>query len=94
QIADAFDLIVCSAEENVMKPDPEIYRRALSRLNRKPGEAVFIDDNQENVATAQSLGMKAIRYQEGLELPAALRQMGVEVPDAAEAQHDGGTYHA
>ena len=34
-IADAFDLIVGSAYEHIMKPSPEIYRRALQRLGRQ-----------------------------------------------------------
>ncbi|MEZ4633988.1 MAG: HAD-IA family hydrolase [Caldilineaceae bacterium] len=42
--ADAFDLIVVSAQERIMKPDAEIFQRTLSRLNLRPEEIVFIDD--------------------------------------------------
>lgn len=81
-VADAFDLIVCSAEEGIMKPDPDIYRLTLKRLGREPQEAVFVDDSPENVSAARQLGMHAIHYQEGLDVENALAQMGVGAPDS------------
>lgn len=80
-IADAFDLIVCSAEEQVMKPSTQIYRRALQRLERRPSESVFVDDFEENVAAARSLGMHAIHYRRGMDVPEALAELGIENPD-------------
>ncbi len=79
QIADAFDLIVGSAEEKVMKPDPEIYRRTLNRLGRKPEETVFIDDFAHNIAAADKLGMKTVHFRPEVDVPAALAQLGVIV---------------
>ena len=43
-MAHAFDLIVGSAYEGIMKPDPVIFNRTLQRLGRTPDEAIFIDD--------------------------------------------------
>lgn len=80
-IADAFDLIVCSAEEEVMKPNPRIYRRTLERLERQPEETVFIDDFTHNVAAARELGMHALHYQPEMDVPAALATMGVVPPE-------------
>ena len=77
-IADAFDLIVGSAEEKVMKPDHEIYQRALKRLGRQPEEAVFIDDFAHNIAAAQELGMHTIHFRPGTNVPAELAQLGVQ----------------
>jgi len=54
-----FDVCVFSAEEGVRKPDREIYRRALSRLDVMPQEAIFIDDRLLNVEGARGLGMKS-----------------------------------
>lgn len=79
QIADAFDLIVGSAEEKVMKPDPEIYRRTLNRLGRQPEEAVFIDDFAHNITAAEALGMKVIHFRPDVDVPAALARLGVLV---------------
>ena len=76
-IADAFDEIIISCEEKVMKPDPEIFHRALARLGRKLAEAIFIDDCAHNVQAAQDVGLAAIHFQPGMDLAEALRQSGV-----------------
>lgn len=76
-IVDAFDLIVGSAKEKVMKPDPEIFARTLARLGRAPEEAVFIDDFAHNIAAARALGLHTIHFQPGIDVPAELAQMGV-----------------
>lgn len=83
-LADAFDLIVGSAYEKVMKPDPAIFERTLARLGRAPEEAVFIDDFAHNVEGARRLGMAAIHYRAGMDLAAALAELGV-VPAPASA---------
>ena len=77
KIADAFDEIIISCEEKIMKPDPEIFYRALACLGRQPAEAVFIDDFQHNLAAAEAVGLAAIHFQPGLDLPAALQKLGV-----------------
>jgi epoxide hydrolase-like predicted phosphatase len=82
-ITDAFDLIVCSAEEQVMKPAPEIYWLTLDRLGRKPQEAVFIDDSEANVRSAKEVGMSTIHYQAGVDVVSELAALGV-TPDAGE----------
>lgn len=76
-IADAFDVITGSAYEGVMKPDPRIYLRTLERLGRQPAEAVFIDDAPANVEGARAVGMHAIHYVAGLDVAAALGELGV-----------------
>ncbi len=64
QIADAFDHIIISAEQGLMKPDPRIYRIALDRCGIVPAQAVFIDDFQENVRAARDLGLQAIWFRD------------------------------
>lgn len=80
RIADAFDLIVCSAEEGILKPDPEIYARALSRLDCPPAAALLIDDRADNVAAARAFGMQALLVTPELDLPSALLGFGVGLP--------------
>ena len=58
--SDTFDVIVFSDEEGVAKPDPEIYRRALSRLGVAAGETIFVDDLLLAVEGARALGIHAI----------------------------------
>ena len=76
-IADAFDLIVVSGEEKVMKPDPAIYECTLARLGRQPEEALFVDDFAYNIATAQQLGMATIHFRPDTNVPAELARLGV-----------------
>jgi putative hydrolase of the HAD superfamily len=61
-ITQLFDVIVLSAEEGVKKPDPQIYKLLLDRLQTQPDETVFVDDNAENVAAAVALGVQAIQF--------------------------------
>lgn len=81
-MADAFDLIVGSAYERVMKPDAAIYERTLARLGRQPAEAVFIDDFAHNIAGAEAVGMHGIHYQPGVDLRAELAKLGIDCPTA------------
>jgi epoxide hydrolase-like predicted phosphatase len=62
EIADAFDVVIGSGDEGIMKPDPAIFRLALERLGIEPGEAVFIDDFIENIQGARAVGMQGIHF--------------------------------
>jgi len=55
----AFELmdgILVSAEEHLMKPEPEIYLRLLDKFGLKAEECLFIDDYAPNVKGATDLG--------------------------------------
>jgi epoxide hydrolase-like predicted phosphatase len=62
-IADAFDVMVISAEEKIVKPDPRIYVSTLERLGVKADEAIFLDDFIENIDAANALGMIGVHFQ-------------------------------
>jgi len=66
--SDIFDVSVFSAEESVQKPDPEIYGRALLRLEVAPQEAIFVDDTLRNVKGARLMGMHAILFTDSLKV--------------------------
>jgi epoxide hydrolase-like predicted phosphatase len=61
-IEDAFDALVISAEEKIMKPDARIYYLALERLGVQPSEALFLDDFKVNIDAANALGMIGIHF--------------------------------
>lgn len=71
-----FDHQVFSAEVRSIKPDPAIYRHCLDRLGVQPAEAIFIDDRDENVIAARSLGIAAFRYQSVAKLRRDLESAG------------------
>lgn len=57
------DKLHVAAEFGAKKPDPEVYRRLVSRHGIEPGAAVMIDDKPENVAGAETAGLLGHRYQ-------------------------------
>ena len=60
-LGEAFELVVDSHFEGVRKPDPEIFRRALSRLGVEASRAVYLGDIPGvDVAGAHAAGMKAV----------------------------------
>jgi epoxide hydrolase-like predicted phosphatase len=62
-IIDAFDTLVISAEEKLMKPDPRIYQLALDRLDVRADEAIFLDDVMVNIDACNALGMQGVYFQ-------------------------------
>ena len=56
-----FDIVVISGEENIRKPEPEIFHRALQRSRAKPSEAMMVGDSiLEDVDAAKRVGMTAV----------------------------------
>ncbi|MCY3773465.1 MAG: HAD family hydrolase [Gemmatimonadetes bacterium] len=56
-----FDAVLISEEVGTAKPDPVIFRQAMSRLNAAPGRSVFIGDSLEHdIAGARNAGMMAV----------------------------------
>jgi putative hydrolase of the HAD superfamily len=74
-IADAFDVIVISAEEKIAKPDPRIYHMALERLGVPAAEAIFLDDFSENIQAANALGMIGVHFQSGAQAQRDIRAL-------------------
>ena len=57
-LAELFDQVVLSCEEGIVKPDPEIYRRATSRIGVAPERTLFVGDSGPNdVEAPRALGM-------------------------------------
>lgn len=59
-INDYFDGIVVSFQELMCKPNPRIFSNLLERYKLKPQETIFLDDSEDNCASAQGLGINAI----------------------------------
>ena len=55
---------VISGSVGLRKPDPAIYRLALTQLQAKGEECVFIDDRESNLFPARELGMHVFRFGE------------------------------
>ena len=59
-----FDTLVFSCEVKSIKPEEEIYRILLSKLNCKAEEVVFFDDLEANVNAAKDLGIQAFLWKD------------------------------
>lgn len=55
-----FDGEIISGKVGAIKPDPTIYKILLETYNLNPAQTIFIDDQQENIKAAQSLGISTI----------------------------------
>jgi len=61
RIENYFDVILVSEWKGIKKPDPEIFNRALRKLDVSPMHSVFVGDHPENdVQAAQNIGMIGI----------------------------------
>ena len=75
-----FDGTLISADEHVVKPQPEIYQLCMERFGLKAEESFFIDDMAHNVEGALFCGLSgAVFYGDVNRLRQDLRAAGVEV---------------
>ena len=81
---DLFEGIVVSGEEQLIKPDPRIFRLFLDRYQLSATACMFVDDSLANVAAAKEIGMRTIHYEEGLDLAAALDRHGITMRQDAQ----------
>jgi len=71
-----FDHRIFSAEVRAVKPDPAIYLHCLEKLRVRPEQTVFVDDREENVEAARSLGIAGFRFESVAELRRQLESAG------------------
>ncbi len=58
------DGYVLSYQEQLVKPDSEIFRLILSRYKLLADECIFIDDIEDNVNAAREIGIHGIVFQD------------------------------
>lgn len=59
-----FDVVISSAQQQVAKPDPAIFRVALEAVQSAPHEAIFVDDFAKNIAAAAALGIRTVHFRD------------------------------
>ena len=72
-----FPVRIYSCSVGMCKPAPEIYLRALEEIGMAPGETLYIDDLEENVAAARKIGMLGVRFTGLGALKDELRRVGL-----------------
>lgn len=67
--------VVVSGNENLLKPEPEIYELLLQRNGLKAEHCIFIDDNANNVRGAEAVGMAGHHFESPEGLRAVLSRL-------------------
>ncbi|SHG57161.1 putative hydrolase of the HAD superfamily [Jatrophihabitans endophyticus] len=57
-VADCLDVLVLSDEQGVVKPDPEIFRRACAALAADPTDCVMVGDSVRADQGCEALGIR------------------------------------
>lgn len=77
-----FDGTIISADEKVMKPHPDYYRRAMEKFSLVPEECFFIDDVPANIEGALYCGIPGTVFHNDVALlRRQLRAAGVDVTE-------------
>lgn len=63
-VDEIFQVVVDSAFVGSRKPEPEIYRVTLERLNIPASQALFVDDVEMNCEAAREAGMAAVHFRD------------------------------
>ena len=72
-----FEDIFISSEFGLVKPEPEIFRQTLQRMNRPAEEVIFIDDALANIESARKLGLQSIHFQSPAQLERELKTLQI-----------------
>ena len=73
-ISQIFEAFISSCWLGVRKPIRRFYTRALGIAHATPDTSLFIDDRQQNLTPASSLGMNVILYKSADQLRSDLEQ--------------------
>lgn len=68
---------VLSYQVGAVKPDPQIYRRAVEEAGCSPEECFFADDAPTYVQAARDVGIDAVQFISAAQLESDLRQRGI-----------------
>lgn len=74
---DWFDGKIISSEIGMKKPDENIYQLLLKTYGIDPARALFIDDNKDNIVTAERLGITSILFTTPEALRASLNSLQI-----------------
>jgi putative hydrolase of the HAD superfamily len=61
-----FDKCYASHEMGISKPSRQFFEHILSKEKAEAGKAYFVDDYEENIVQASTMGMKCLLYADGI----------------------------
>jgi putative hydrolase of the HAD superfamily len=72
---DIFDEVYASNLMGISKPDPEFYRYILNKEGINSENTVFVDDTEENIISAQKIGINSILFTDYNSLKTRLKNL-------------------
>lgn len=82
-ISQIFEAFLSSCWLGVRKPIRRFYSRALGIAQAEPATSLFIDDRQQNLIPASTLGMNVVHFKSAAQLRSDLeRLLDLELPGA------------
>ena len=75
----AFDAVVVSGAEKMVKPDPRLYQLTIQRISHAPEDVLFIDDRDDNIRAGIEAGFKGHVFKGAEGAVRALRDHGVDL---------------
>jgi len=70
-----FDEVYTSTLMGISKPDPNFYWHILNKEGIKPENAVFVDDTEENIISAQKIGINSILFTDSDSLKQQIKKL-------------------
>ena len=71
------DDMVISGAVGFVKPEPEIYKIMLDKIQRPAQECLFIDDSLPNINQANTMGFATIHFQSPIQLEDELKRLEI-----------------
>ncbi|CGF83374.1 hydrolase [Streptococcus pneumoniae] len=75
KVSSVLDGYVISCEVKMMKPQKEIYSSLVNKYQLDIKDCIFLDDLEENVEAARTLGIKAFQIKERKEISNILKDL-------------------
>ena len=74
-VYDIFDELYASNLMGISKPDPNFYWYILNKERIKPENTVFVDDTEENILSAQKIGINSILFTDSDSLKQQIKKL-------------------
>ena len=62
ELIESFDHLYLSNEIGMRKPEPRVFEHVLSSHDVGASQAIYFDDKQENIRTAERLGIESVLF--------------------------------
>jgi len=77
KIQNLFDSVFNSAEIGLAKPNSKFFKYLLKKISASPKECLFVDDNPENIKSAENIGFLAILFENNKKFLAKMKELEI-----------------